>query len=55
MCLLVDLERAVERFPEGASSHSLAGVVVPVIGLRALEASAPVKVRLALDHLGLEP
>lgn len=45
--LLVVLADAVERLPEPAS-RLLAGVAVPVVVLRALEPSAPIKVELAL-------
>ena len=55
VCLFVDLERPVERLPEASVPQLVAGVGVPVIGIGALEASAPAKVRLALDHLGLRP
>jgi hypothetical protein len=33
----------------------VAGVQLPVIALNALEPSAPVKVEMALRHLGLPP
>jgi serine kinase of HPr protein (carbohydrate metabolism regulator) len=52
VCLLVDLERAPERLPEG-SETDVAGVELPVIGLAAHEASAPIKVEAALRLFGL--
>lgn len=42
----------IERMPED-EARKLAGVTVPVVRLAALEASAPVKLGLALSHLGL--
>jgi serine kinase of HPr protein (carbohydrate metabolism regulator) len=53
VCLLVDLDRPAERLPE-AEGTSIAGVELPVLGLAALEASAPIKVELALQQFGLK-
>lgn len=53
ICLLVDLDRLPERLPERSERASVAGVDLPVIGLAALEASAPIKVEYALLNLGL--
>lgn len=53
VCLAVDLDRDVERLPEMHDPLVVAGVKVPVIGLSALEPSAPVKVELALAQFGL--
>ena len=55
VCLFADLDREVERLPEERPPQMVAGVGVPLIGVRALEASAPAKVRVALEHLGLKP
>ena len=52
--LLVDLDLAPERLPEGVESRMLAGVAVPVVGLGALEPSAPIKVEAALKLLGIK-
>lgn len=52
VCLLVDLDRPPERLPEGAETE-VAGLDVPVIGLAAHEASAPLKVETALRFFGL--
>lgn len=51
--LVIDLDREVERLPEAGEPRMLAGVAVPVIGLAALEASAPIKVEAALERFGL--
>lgn len=48
--LAVDLEGAVERLPE-ETRMTVAGVSLPAIRLRAFEASAPLKVELALAQL----
>lgn len=51
--LIIDLDVAVERLPEELERRMLAGVAVPVLGLAALEASAPIKVEAALRQFGL--
>ena len=51
--LVIDLDREVERLPEAGEPRMMAGVAVPVIGLAALEASAPIKVEAALERFGL--
>ena len=53
VCLLVDLNREVERLPTGAEQIAIAGIKVPVVAINSLEASAPVKVELALARFGL--
>jgi serine kinase of HPr protein (carbohydrate metabolism regulator) len=54
VALLIDLDLGVERLPERREPMRIAGVAVPVVAMNALEASAPVKVVLALEHLGLK-
>ena len=52
--LLIALDEPVPRMPEDeAPARWIAGVAVPVVALAALEASAPIKVELALRTLGL--
>ena len=53
ICLMVDLEREVQRMPEEAEGMTIAGLKVPVVAIASQEASAPVKTELALDRLGL--
>ena len=53
VCLIVDLDRAVERMPPEVERVHIAGVPVPTIVLAGLEASAPIKVELALQRIGL--
>jgi serine kinase of HPr protein (carbohydrate metabolism regulator) len=52
VCLLVDLDRNPERLPE-AERITIAGVELPRVAVAALEASAPIKVELALELFGL--
>ena len=54
VCLMVDLNRDVERMPAAAGPVVVAGISVPVVALNGLEASAPVKVEVALLRFGLQ-
>jgi serine kinase of HPr protein (carbohydrate metabolism regulator) len=53
--LFVDLDHPPERQPEPGEVRSLAGVSIPVLRLAGLEASAPLKVEMALKLFGLAP
>jgi serine kinase of HPr protein (carbohydrate metabolism regulator) len=53
--LFIDLGGLVERLPERIGSVVVAGVELPTLALKAHEASAPVKVELALERFGLKP
>ena len=53
VCLLADLDRAVERLPDVGRTN-LMGIELPVIAISALEASAPVKLETALRQFGLK-
>jgi serine kinase of HPr protein (carbohydrate metabolism regulator) len=53
VALLVDLDHAPERMPEPGATLTIAGVAIPVLHLAGLEASAPIKVELALAAIGL--
>lgn len=55
VCLIIDLDGEVQRLPAEAETRTMAGIKVPVVTLNGLEASAPVKVELALEMFGLEP
>jgi serine kinase of HPr protein (carbohydrate metabolism regulator) len=55
LCLIVELDRAPARLPEGARQAELANTIIPAIALAALEASAPLKVEAALRLYGLNP
>jgi serine kinase of HPr protein (carbohydrate metabolism regulator) len=52
--LVVDLDAPPERMPTGRS-QVIAGVSLPVVAIAPFEASAPIKVELALLHIGLDP
>ena len=53
VALLVELGGSIERLPSGNRKSMILDVAVPTIGLDAIAASAPAKVVLALDRLGL--
>lgn len=44
-----------ERLPEPQPPRRIAGIELPVIAIAALEPSAPLKLELALERLGLMP
>ena len=54
VALVVDLDLDPERLPQHAERRTIAGIEVPVVGLSALEPSAPIKVEAALRLLGLD-
>ena len=51
VALLVSLGGAVERLPEEPAVRVVAGVAVPALPLAGFEASAPIKVELALARV----
>ncbi|PZU13066.1 MAG: aldolase [Sphingobium sp.] len=53
VALLVDLFDRVERMPLDPLLRIVAGMQVPVIKIAPFEASAPIKVELALSKIGL--
>lgn len=53
VCLVVELSEQVERLPEEGSERLMLGTAVPVVGIDARAASAPIKVDLALARMGL--
>jgi serine kinase of HPr protein (carbohydrate metabolism regulator) len=55
ICLVVELVADVERMPEMPGSMAIAGMKVPSVRLNSLEASACVKVEVALAQFGLDP
>jgi serine kinase of HPr protein (carbohydrate metabolism regulator) len=54
VALLVDLFDRVERMPLDPLLRIVAGMQVPVLKVAPFEASAPIKVELALDQIGLK-
>jgi serine kinase of HPr protein (carbohydrate metabolism regulator) len=55
VCLVADLDASPDRLPAAAEPRVLAGVSLPVVSIAALEASAPVKLEMALLRFGLPP
>jgi serine kinase of HPr protein (carbohydrate metabolism regulator) len=53
LVLIVELTSEIERIPEGRTRQIL-GHSLPVVRIDALTASAPAKVALALDRMGLK-
>lgn len=51
VAMLVSLETAVDRLPDEGQSRVIAGIAVPRTSLKGHEASAPIKVELALRRL----
>ena len=54
VALAVDLSDDVERMPLETAQRAIAGVDIPVVRLAPFEASAPIKVELAVRKLGLK-
>jgi len=53
VALMIDLRQDIERMPADPEMRSIAGADIPVVRLWAFEASAPIKVELALRTAGL--
>ena len=53
VALVVELTGDIERLPEDSRKRTILGVALPVVSVDAMTASAPSKVALALDLLGL--
>ena len=54
ICLIADLDEAPERLPEEPRGVPMLGILIPAIGIAALEASAPLKLEQALLRFGLK-
>jgi serine kinase of HPr protein (carbohydrate metabolism regulator) len=52
--LFVDLTSEIQRLPDDNRERPLLGVRIPLITIDAMTASAPSKVALALDRMGLK-
>jgi hypothetical protein len=48
--MIVIIGDAVERLPERGGTRTIAGIEIPIVAIVALEASAPIKVELALKQ-----
>ncbi len=55
IALLVTILDTPPRMPEAPKKRRIAGVDIPEVALAALEPSAPIKVELALKHIGWTP
>jgi serine kinase of HPr protein (carbohydrate metabolism regulator) len=53
VALIVELTSDIQRIPDDNRERPILGVKLPVISIDALAASAPSKVALALDRMGL--
>ena len=53
IAMLVELTGVVERLPDDNRERPILGVNLPLISVDAMTASAPAKVALALDRMGL--
>jgi serine kinase of HPr protein (carbohydrate metabolism regulator) len=54
VALLVELTSDIQRLPDDSRERPILGVPLPLISIDALAASAPSKVALALDRMGLK-
>src|SRR5215208_4077762 len=54
VALIVELTSEIQRLPDDSRSRPILGVSLPLISIDAMAASAPSKVALALDRLGLK-
>jgi serine kinase of HPr protein (carbohydrate metabolism regulator) len=53
VALVVELTSDIERLPDDSRERLILGVNVPLISIDAMTASAPSKVAIALDRMGL--
>ena len=54
VALLVELTSDIQRLPDDNRERPILGLGIPLISIDALSASAPSKVALALDRMGLK-
>jgi serine kinase of HPr protein (carbohydrate metabolism regulator) len=54
VALLVELTSEIQRLPDENRERPLLGITLPLISIDAMTASAPSKVALALDRMGLK-
>jgi serine kinase of HPr protein (carbohydrate metabolism regulator) len=54
LALIVELTGEIQRLPDDSRERLILGVRVPLISIDATTASAPSKVALALDRMGLQ-
>jgi serine kinase of HPr protein (carbohydrate metabolism regulator) len=54
VALIVELTGEIQRLPDDSRDRPILGVALPIVSIDAMTASAPSKVALALDRLGLK-
>jgi serine kinase of HPr protein (carbohydrate metabolism regulator) len=54
VALIVELTGQIQRLPDDSRERPILGVKVPLVSIDAMTASAPSKVALALDRMGLK-
>jgi serine kinase of HPr protein (carbohydrate metabolism regulator) len=54
VALIVELTSDIQRLPDDARERPILGIKLPLITINAMTASAPSKVALALDRMGLK-
>ena len=54
LALLVELTSDIQRIPDDSRERPILGVTLPIVTIDATTASAPSKVALALDRMGLK-
>ena len=54
VALLIELTSDIQRIPDDSRERPILGVPLPLISIDAMSASAPSKVALALDRMGLK-
>lgn len=54
VALLVELTSEIQRLPDENRERPVLGITLPLISIDAMTASAPSKVALALDRMGLK-
>jgi serine kinase of HPr protein (carbohydrate metabolism regulator) len=54
VALVVELKSDIERLPDDSRERQILGVKLPLISIDAMTASAPSKVAMALDRMGLK-
>jgi len=54
VALIVELTSDIQRLPDDSRERPILGVSVPLVTIDAMTASAPSKVSLALDRMGLK-
>jgi serine kinase of HPr protein (carbohydrate metabolism regulator) len=55
VALWIELTSDIQRIPDDSRERPILGVPLPLISIDAMTASAPAKVALALDRMGLKP